>query len=115
MDGIIIIIVIVIGVVIANSSDKYNGYEISELSLIEKSYNATPELKGSIQNKSNNTAKKLTIRVEISSGTLKKDCFVIMDSPKVGEIISFEETLYGATGITNIENYKVTLKEIEIK
>ena len=90
-----------------------NGYQISEL--IPNTYLDMAHLKGTIKNVSNNNCKEVLVQIEFSSGTIKDEGWIYIDSPKKGSSLSFNEILIGASGIEDIENYNIKLKNIKCK
>lgn len=91
--------------------NKLGGYQISELQ--PNIDVGLAHLKGSIKNESNNTCNELVIQVTFSNGSLKDTGYVYVKSPEIGEIKSFNEILVGASGINNIDDYKIKVDNIE--
>lgn len=106
-----ILSVVVCCVCLCGCEDKNVGYQVSEL--IPDSGIGIAQLKGTLRNVSNNDCAEVKINVEISSGTIKTKGYVIVDSPKQNENISFDELFFGASDIDDIENYKIKFKSIE--
>lgn len=91
--------------------DKNIGYQVSEL--IPNKEIGLSHLKGSIKNVSNNTCKEVKINVKFSNGSIKDNGWITVESPKKGEITSFNELFFGGTRIDNIEDYKIKITSIE--
>lgn len=91
--------------------DKYEGYQVSELTPNNGIGHA--KLKGTLRNISNDNCKEVQINVEFSSGTIQDTGWIIVETPNKGESVSFNEILYGASGITDIENYEIKFKNIK--
>lgn len=91
--------------------DKNEGYQVSEL--IPNTDIGIAHLKGTLKNISNIDCEKVQINVEFSSGTIKENGWIWVDTPSKTETVSFNEILYGASDIDDIENYKIKFKNIE--
>mgnify|MGYP000282184006 CR=1 FL=1 len=91
--------------------NKNIGYEVSELK--PNSYLSTAHLRGTLKNVSNEDCKEVQIIVTFSSGAIKEDGWLLIESPKPGESISFNEILYSNTDVSNIEDYNIKLKKIK--
>lgn len=91
--------------------DKNAGYEVSELK--PNSYLNIAHLKGTLKNVSNKDCKDVQIIVTFSSGTIKEEGWLLIESPELGKSISFNNVLYSDINISNIEDYNIKLKKIE--
>lgn len=86
-------------------------YEISKLKA--DSSLGVHNMKGTLKNISNKTCKTVQINVILSSGTITEDGWIWVDSPEIGNSISFDDILYGVSNSLNIEDYDIKLKNIE--
>lgn len=86
-------------------------FQVSEL--IPNNDVGGAHLKGELKNVSNTDCDKVQINVEFSSGTINESGWVWVEAPEKSETVSFNEILYGASDIENIESYKIKFKNIE--
>jgi hypothetical protein len=86
-------------------------FQVSEL--IPNTDIGIAHLKGTLKNISNTDCDKVQINVEFSSGTIKENGWIFVEAPEKTKTVSFNEILFGASDINNIENYKIKFKNIE--
>lgn len=67
---------------------------------------------GSIKNISNEECKTVQITIEFKNGNITEEGWIFTPSPKIGEILSFDEKVLGATKINNWEDYEIKVKDI---
>lgn len=91
--------------------EKNEGYEVSKLTA--DSSLGISHIKGTLKNISNNNCKTVQINVILSSGTITEDGWIWVDSPEIGNSISFNNILYGISNSLDIEDYDIKLKNIE--
>lgn len=107
----LIICIFVCCLIIFALQNSNTEYQVSEL--IPSSYGGMSSLKGTLKNISNNDCKKVQINIEISSGSIKENGWIWVDSPNQSESVSFDNVIYGVSKINNIENYKIKFKNVE--
>ena len=89
-----------------------NGFQVSELKPVNGFVHNSAT--GSIKNVSNSDCVHAKINIIFSNGSINEDGWISIYVPEKGEIKSFEEeTVYGATGITNWTDYKIKVKNVE--
>lgn len=88
-----------------------NGYQFSELSYekwdgVSEAY----RINGSIKNISNNICegKKLSVKIELKSGSIKDTTYIYIFNPSIGEIESFEDIIF-----TDLTNFQIKIKEVD--
>jgi len=86
----IVVVLILIACIIVSivKGNPNSGYQLSE-PVYEEGY-----IRGKLKNVSNTQCKKLWVTYEYSSGSLKEEGNILVDSPKKGETVDIEELLF---------------------
>ena len=88
------------------------GFQVSELKPVNGIIGGA--VSGSIKNISNTDCAEISVYVDYKNGAIKDEGFFYIKVPKKGEMVSFEdETLLGASDISNWTDYKLKLNRIE--
>lgn len=106
-----ILFVILCCLCLAGCEKSINGYQFSELSY--EKWNVSSKgyrINGSIKNISNNICegKKLSVEIELKSGSIKDTTYIDISNPSVGEIKSFEDIIF-----TDLTNFQIKIKEVD--
>lgn len=94
-----------------NVQSNLNGYQFSELSY-EKVNNSNRQynIYGSIKNISNTkcNGKKLSIKIELKSGSITDIEYLSISNPTKGNVKSFKDII-----VTDLTNFEIKVKEVD--